>query len=186
MKVLLSLGFSILLLTSFQQMKYVKTKVNDNISLSLPKDFIPMTEAELTSKFASVKPPVAAYTDYTRTVDFGVNIAFSRWNAEDLEIMKGFYKSNIMGLYDEVQFIHEGIETINERDFAVFEFTSKVLDEEGTSINQRAISKYVRIQYTIVRSKTVLFNFTCPAREMERWAPVAKEIMSSVKIDKDL
>ncbi len=185
MKTFLSLIFSILLLSSFQHIKYVKTKVNDHITISLPESFFPMSEADLTTKFASNKPPVAAYTDYSRTVDFGVNIAFSRWNPEDMEIMRSFYKSNIMGLYDEVHFIHEGVETINGRDFAVFEFTSKVIDEEGTSINQRAVSKYVRIQYAIVRSKTVLFNFTCPARQQQQWAPVAKEIMASVKIDKD-
>lgn len=185
MKILFSLIVSFILLSSFQQMKYVKTKLNDHITISLPEGFFLMSEADITTKFASATPPVAAYTDLSRTVDFGVNVAFSRWNPEDLEIMRSFYKSNIMGLYDEVNFIHEGVEDINGRDFAVFEFTARVLDEEGTSINQQAIGKYIRIQYAIVRSKTVLFNFTCPERQMQQWAPVAKEMMATVKIDKD-
>lgn len=182
MKILPSLIVLFVLLSSFQPIKYVKTKVNEHITISLPESFFLMGEADVANKFASTNPPVAAYTDLSRTIDFGINVAFSRWNPEDMEIMRGFYKSNIMGLYDEVNFIHEGVENINGRDFAVFEFTSKVLDEEGTSINQRAVSKYIRIQYAIVRSKTVLFNFTCPARQQEQWAPVAKEIMASVNI----
>ncbi len=173
-------------LTSFQKIKYVKTKVNESITLSLPEEFTPMQEAELNRKYVSSKPPVAVYTDFSKTVDLGINIAYSRWNQEDLDIMKSFYKSNIMGLYDEVQFIDEKVEEINGREFVVFEFLSKVNDTEGTTINNSSISKYIRIQYTIVKSKTVLFNFSCPAVMKDKWAPVAQEILESVKISKTL
>jgi hypothetical protein len=173
-------------LTSFQKIRYVKTKVNESITLSLPEEFTMMQENELNRKYVSTKPPVAAYTDFSKTVDLGINIAYSRWNQEDLEIMKSFYKSNIMGLYDEVQFITENVQEINGRDFVVFEFLSKVNDTEGTTINNSSISKFVRIQYTIVKSKTVLFNFSCPARTKNKWAPVAQEILESVKISKTL
>ncbi len=177
---------SFFILSSFQHVKYVKTKVNDDITISLPDDFTLMSSEDRNRKYVSSKDPVAVYTDFSRTVDLGINVAYSRWNKEDLEIMKSFYKSNIMGLYDEVQFITEEIKEINGKEFAIFEFVSQVTDEEGTTINQSAISKYVRIQYTIVKSKTVLFNFTCPARQKEKWAPVAKKILESVKISKTL
>lgn len=186
MKIFLSFIFAVALLCSFQHVKYVKTKVNDDITLLLPQDFLLMTEADINSKYVSSKPPVAAYTDFTRNVDFGINVAYSRWNPGDLEIMRSFYKSNIMGLYDEVQFIKDEVEEINGREFAVFEFISSVRDDDESSISQNPISKYIRIQYTIVKSKTVLFNFTCPARQKDKWAPVAKEILESVKLSKTL
>ena len=186
MKTFFILFISCVFFISFQQMKYVKTKVNDAISLLLPSEFSLMSQADLNTKYASLKAPIAAYTDFSRSVDLGVNVAFSRWNAEDLEIMKSFYKSNIMGLYNEVQFIKEEIENINGKDFAVFEFVSSVYNEEGTNLNKSTISKYVRIQYTIVKGKTVLFNFSCPARQKDKWAPIAKEILESVKISKTL
>ncbi len=173
-------------LASFQQVKYVKTKVNESITLLLPEEFTLMEQGELNTKYVSSKPPVAAYTDYSKTVDLGINVAYSRWNEEDLEIMKSFYKSNIMGLYDEVQFITEDVQEINGRDFVVFEFLSKVNDTEGTTFNSSSISKYIRIQYTIINYKTVLFNFSCPERIKDKWAPVAKEILESVKISKTL
>jgi len=186
MKPILILLISFFLFTSFQQLKYVKTKANDDISLLLPEDFTPMSQEDLMRKYVSAKAPIAVYTDFTRSVDLGVNVAYSRWAEEDLEMMMSFYKSNIMGLYSEVHFTKEKIENINGKDFAVFEFVSSVIDEEGTTINQSAISKYIRIQYTIVKSKTVLFNFSCPARQKDKWAPVAKEILESVKISKTL
>lgn len=172
--------------SSFQNVKLVKTKVNDSITLSLPQEFSLMTEEELNRKYVSAKVPLAVYTDFSKTVDLGVNIAYSRWNAEDLEIMMSFYKSNIMGLYDEVQFIAEAVREINGRDFVVFEFLSKVNDTEGTTIDNSSISMFVRIQYTIVKSKTVLFHFSCPERVKDKWAPIANEILESAKISKTL
>lgn len=171
---------------AFQSVKFVKTKVDDNITLSLPQDFIPMSPEDLLNKYVSSKAPLAVYTDFNRSVDLGINVAYSRWNEEDLDIMQSFYKSNIMGLYDEVNFIKEGIEEINGRNFAVFEFVSSVNDEEGTTITQSSISKFVRIQYAIVNGKTILFNFSCPSRQKEKWSPIARQIMESVKISKKL
>jgi hypothetical protein len=169
-----------------QQTKYVKTKVHEGITIALPQEFSPMDEQELNRKFMGGKPPVAAFSDYSKTIDLGVNIAYSRWNEEDLRIMKSFYKANILGLYDEVEFLTESIEDINGRKFAVFEFVSTVNDVEGTTINQNSISKFIRIQYAIVKGKTVLFNFSCPARVREQWAPIARQTLQSVKISKTL
>ena len=186
MKPLYLILLSIFFLSFSQGSKFTKTKVNDDITISLPEDFTLMSENDRNSKYVSSKAPIAVYTDFSRMVDLGINVAYSRWKQEDLEIMKSFYKSNIMGLYDEVQFINEEIREINGKEFAIFEFLSIVTDEEGSTIDQSSISKYIRIQYTIVNSKTVLFNFTCPARQKEKWAPVAHRILESVKISKTL
>ena len=186
MRVFFRLTILLMLLGAFQQVKYVKTKVNDDISLLLPEDFIVMSQTDRNEKYVSSRAPIAVYTDYSRAVDLGINIAYSRWNAEDMEIMKSFYKSTIMGLYDEVQFLNESIEEINGNNFAVFEFIASVSDEEGTTFEQRNLSKYIRIQYTIIKSKTVLFNFSCPAVLKDKWAPVAQHMLESVKISKTL
>lgn len=175
-----------LFLSSFQQGKLVKTKVNDAITIYLPADFIAMSQADIETKYASAKLPVAGYTDFSRTADLGINVAFSQWNPEDLEIMRSFYKSNILGLYDTVQFIREDVEQIDGHDFAVFEFVSSVNDNDGITVDQSPVSKYVRIQYTIVKGKTVLFNFTCPASQREKWAPISRQILESVKLSKTL
>jgi len=171
----------------FQQMKYLKTKVNDNITLSLPEGFRLLEKSEIDRKYVAAKAPLAAFTDaMSGKVDIGVNVAFSQWNPEDLDIMKSFYKSNIMGLYDEVRFISEEIIEIDDEKYAVFEFISTVKDEEGTSFNQSATSMYTRIHYGIINRKTLLLNFSCPASQQNTWAPVAKYVLQSVKIKKTL
>ncbi len=174
---------TIFIFMGFQQMKYVKTKVNDSITLSLPEGFRLLEKAEIDRKYVAAKAPLAAFTDaMSGTVDIGVNVAFSQWNPEDLEIMKSFYKSNIMGLYDEVRFITEEVVQIDDEKYAVFEFVSVVRDEEGTSFDQATTSKYTRIHYGIINRKTLLLNFTCPVSQQNMWAPVARHVLESVKI----
>lgn len=176
---LILLGFCMV-----QPIDLKKTSVNEDITLSLPQSFERLNSNEANQKFISSNTPLAVYSDPSRTVDLSVNTAFSRWREEDMSLMMSFYKSTIMGLYDEVQFKKETIEEINGRRFAVFEFVSTVRADEEDIINNRQISKYTYIQYTIVNYKTVLFHFTCPVRARGIWAPRAEEIMSTVRISK--
>lgn len=173
-------------LFAFQPVKLTKTKIGKSITVSLPDIFILMTQSEVHSKYVSAREPLASYSDETRNVDFSVNVAFSKWNASDLELMKSFYKSNIMGLYDEVHFIQEKIEEINGRSFAVFEFISTIRTESDVPGSANSIGRYTYIQYTIINGKTVLFNFSCPTRLKDKWAPIAEEIMNSVKVKDSL
>ncbi|MDN5201671.1 hypothetical protein QQ008_09870 [Fulvivirgaceae bacterium BMA10] len=176
--------FSILILfvTWSSYAQSAKVKINDDITVLLPNEFRPMSDEELVTKFFSARKPIAAYTNYDRTVDFSVNETVTSWQNEDLPLMKSFYKSNIHNLYNEVQFLNEGIEEINERDFAFFEFISVVKDDESSFNKKGNILKYTYIQYTLKDGKTVLFHFSCPERDKEDWKPVASGIMKSVKI----
>jgi hypothetical protein len=166
----------------FQSGDMQKTKVNEFITISLPASFERLSASEINQKFLSANQPIAVYGDASRTVDLSINTSFSRWREEDIALMMSFYKSTIMGLYDEVQFNKEGIEEINGRKFVVFEFVSSITADAEDIINTRSISKYTYIQYTIVNFKTVLFHFTCPARARGLWTDTAAEIMGSVKV----
>lgn len=169
-------------LFAFQSMKLVKTKIGKSITVSLPDDFMLMSQSEIRSKYVSAREPMALYSDESRNVDFTVNVAYSQWDANDLELMKSFYKSNIMGLYDEVHFLQEDIREINGRRFAVFEFVSSVKGESDSPLNSNAIGRYTYIQYTIVNNKTVLFNLSCPTHLRDIWGPLARQIMNSVTV----
>jgi hypothetical protein len=175
-----------LFLFAFQSVKLEKTKIGKSITVDLPDSFILMTQSEINLKYVSVREPLALYSDETRNVDLSVNVAFSKWNAGDLELMKSFYKSSIMGLYDEVHFVKERIEDINGRRFAVFEFVSAIRAESNSPISANVVGRYTYIQYAIVNGKTVLFNLSCPTRLKDKWAPIAQEIMNSVKIKDSL
>lgn len=187
-----SFFFSIIIFCLFltesqgQEISLKKIKINQDIKVSLPEEFVPMTEQDINAKYISYRDPIALYTSPERTVDFGVNLSVTHWKPEDIKIMQEFYENSIRTLYSEVKFIKKEIETINDITYAVFEFESSV-EGESNAVNQsRTISKYTLIHYAIVNNKTVLFNFTSPLREKERWQPIAQEIMNSIKIKKTL
>lgn len=169
-----------------QEVKLVKTKVSDEISVMLPQDFMPMTEQDINARYVSYRPPIALYTDPNRLVDFGVNISPTYFKPGDIKILQGFYKNTLITLYDTVNFLNQEIKNIDGIDFAVFEFVSSIAGDESSFSQQAPVNKYTLIYYAIINDKTLLFNFTCPLKLKDNWQDDAEEIMSSVKIKKTL
>jgi hypothetical protein len=165
-----------------QQIDLVKTRINDSVTVALPRDFRLMTTDETSQNYPSAGAVPTVYTNAAGTVDFGVNVAFSRWRDSDIEVMKSFYKSNILNLYDSVDFIRDEIQEINGRQYAIFEFLSRVEGDDYAAFSDQAINQYVYIQYTISNYRTILFHFNSPGRYQQEWAPVARAIMQSVQI----
>ena len=174
----LATGFSII--TS----DLVRTEIYQGITVSMPKSFRPMSEALVQERYLAARRPLAAYTGPNQQVAFGLNVSNTRWQAGDLEMLKDFYRASVLELYDEVDFIKEGIEEINGKSFAVFEFVSVVRpDEDDMSItNRKPIRQYTYIQYTIHNDKTWVFDFSVPARAQNEWQATAQEMMSSVRM----
>jgi hypothetical protein len=169
------------LLISFSTVaqKLVKAKLDDNIIVKVPNNFIPMTDEDKAQRYESSRLPIALYSDEDRLVDFGVNRSFSIWQESDLDLMLEFYEASIIELYDKVEFDKMGIEEVNGRQFVVFEFESVVYPENDF---QRNIAKYTYLMYTLNKGTTYLFNFTCEKSVKNLWQGTAREMMSSIKI----
>lgn len=159
-----------------------RIKVSNQISIKLPTTFVPMSPTDLASRYVSAKPPLAMYTSQDQQIDIGINVTRNTWQSDDLAILKDFYKANIMNLFTEVDMIQETTQEIGGRTFIVFEFVSKVVDEENAFGGSASISKYTYIQYTVYKENVLLFNFTSPTRLKNQWQKTAKEIMESVRI----
>src|SRR5690348_12546861 len=83
--------------------KLVKTKVNDKITVSIPKGWHPMDGMDFTQRYPSVRAPLAAYTDVERLTDFSVNISATQWPDQDLKVAKQFFKASLMNMFDRVE-----------------------------------------------------------------------------------
>ncbi len=184
-KLLILIACCWLVLCSFTTdgIKLVKTKITKEVTVSLPANFVPMTDDDMAKKYFTYRKPTAMYTNPDRLVDFGFNETATRWRKTDLPILQKFYKSSIVSMHNKVDFKQETIATINNRDFVIFEFTSEVTDEESNSLQKGGVTRqYSYIQYTIENNKVLVFNFTCPYQMKDKWQEVAKEIMASIKI----
>ncbi len=172
----------ILALFSFSPTKLVKTKVTDDITVSLPEDLKPMTPEDIVQRYPSVRAPLAAFTDFNRTLDFSVNISATRWPDADQEMAAKFFKSSFHSIFDRVDMINEGIYEVNNRKFIFFEFESRVNGNRMKEGEQQPVFRYTYIQYLVEADRTLVFSFNCPKGLREDWQETVRAMMQTVKI----
>lgn len=162
--------------------KLVKTKVNDEITVSLPSDFFAMTPEDIAQRLPSVRAPLGAYTNMDRVVDFSVNISATQWPDGDSEIASKFFKSGLYNLYDKVDMISEGVQEIHKKKFITFEFESRINANKRVEGGSEPLLKYTRIQYLVEPGRTLVFTFSCPRSMRQDWEETSLEIMKSVRL----
>ena len=156
-----------------------KVIVQNQIELQIPQEFIEMNAQDIRNKFISYKQPLAGYTTIDRRVDLVINVNATPWMDQDIQLLQEFYRNNILNLFDDVDFIQEGIKQINGREYAVFEFISTVKGDPNSFKNRAAVVDYTYVQYTIKDQKAYVFTFHCGAHMKDRWQNTATAIMSS-------
>ena len=171
-----------LVLVSADQPKLVKVKVTDDLTVSIPRDWIPMDGLDFTERYPSVRAPLAAYTNVDRTVDFSVNISATRWPDADLEIASQFFKSSISNMFDRVEILEEGIREVNGKSFIYFKFESRVNGNKTQLGLADPVLKYSHLQYLIQPRRTLVFAFNCGRRDKQQWERAAEAMMNNIRI----
>jgi hypothetical protein len=173
---------TILSLMGFNHKKLVKTKVNNDISVSLPEDFTPMTPEDIAQRYPSVRAPLGAYTNPDRLVDFSANVSATQWPDGDAEFARKFFKAAIYTMYDKVDMLSEGVIEIHKKKFFYFEFDSRLNPDRKNVAAQDALFKYTYIMYLVEPKRSLVFSFNCSKEQKEEWQETAKAIMHSVKV----
>lgn len=167
---------------AFDRPKLVKTKISDNLTVSIPKGWRPMDAMDFTERYPSVRAPIAAFTNEERVADFSINISATQWPDTDLGIAQKFFKASIMNMFDRVEMISEGIHEVNKKKYIYFEFESRVNGNRTQVGQQDPVLKYSYVQYLIEPNRTLVFSFNCLRRDREQWQPTAHAVMKSIKI----
>lgn len=173
---------AILLIVGFAPPKLTKTKVTDGITVSLPSTLTVMTPEDIVQRYPSVRSPLAAYTDKNRSADFSVNVSATQWPDGNVEMAKKFFKAGIMNLYDRVDFISEGVQTIQKKKYIFFEFESRVNGNKMKLGEQSPIYRYTYIQYLVEKDKALVFSFNCPKDLRTEWQPTVQAMMKSIRV----
>ncbi len=178
-------GMKLLMLLPFialgvQNPKFVRVKINDEISIKVPEELAAVPENQVRNRSVHFRPPLALYTNSQNDVDLAFNQNTTRWREVDIDILKDFYKSNILSLYDDVEFVREEVVDIRGKKFAVFEFISSIKGDKNSIRSTSALRKYTYIQYTIFNGSTLVCNLTSTMNGKLRWSALAHEIMQSI------
>ncbi len=171
-----------IVLTSFDQPKLVKTRVGDNITVSIPEGWKPMDNFDFTERYPSVRAPLAAYTNPERMVDFSVNISATQWPDANLELAQKFFKSSLMNMFDKVDIVKEGIQEVNKKKFIYFIFESRVNGNKTELGQNDAVTRYTYMQYLIEPKRTLVFSFSCPRKQRQECEQTAEKMMKSIKV----
>jgi hypothetical protein len=173
---------TVLVCIAADQPKLIKTKINDQITVSIPKGWRPMDDMDFTQRYPSVRAPLAAYTSEDRLVDFSINISATQWPDADLEMVKSFFKASLMNMFDRVDMISEGVREINGRKFVVFEFETRINGDRQAEGFRDPILKYAHIAYLVEPGKTLVFSFQCPKRMKEEWQKTGQAMIKAIKV----
>ena len=162
--------------------RLVKTKISDDITVSLPKELKPMAEEDIALRYPSVRQPIGAYSDSNREIDFSVSQSATQWYPDDVEMASGFFKSSLYNLYDRLEMIDEGVHEIKGQRFIFFEFESRINGSRYDQGNQDSVLRYTYIQYLLQKGRTIVITFSCPKPMRGEWQETARAVMASVKI----
>ena len=162
--------------------KLTKIKVNDNLTVSVPKDWLAMEVEDIAQRYPSVRAPLAAYTNQERVADFSVNVSATQWPDDDIELAKKFFKAGLVNVFDKVDMIDEGIHEVHGKKFIFFEFESRVNGSRQQQELKDPVTTYTYIQYFIEPGKALVFAFNCPRRDREAWQETARAMMAGIKV----
>lgn len=163
-----------------QEISLNRVQVNDQITLPVPVEFIPMGPQDIRNKFISYREPLAGFTTEDRSTDLVVNVSKTPWSNQDMDMLKDFYENNIRNLFDEVEFHRNELREINGRDYAAFEFTSVVKGDPNSLRNKAPVNDYRYVLYAVEDFNVYVFTFYCPERFKERWQTAAHQIMNGI------
>jgi hypothetical protein len=162
--------------------RLVKTKITNDITVSIPVELKAMTPEDLALRHPSVRKPIGAFTDADRLVDFSIKTSATQWTVADREMSKEFFKAGIYNLYDRVDMIEEGMREIHKKEYIFFEFDSLINGDKRRVGDQDAITKYSYVLYLVEKGRTLVITFSCPAQLKADWQQTARAIMQSLKI----
>jgi hypothetical protein len=162
--------------------KLVKVKVNEEVSVLVPKDWMAMRDEDIVQRYPSVRAPLLAYTNYEREADYSVNISATQWPDDNVEMAQKFFKAGLVNIFDKVEMIDEGISQISGKKFIFFEFESRMNGSRKQEEFRDPVVRYTYIQYYIRPGNALVFSFSCPKRLRETWQPTARLMMKGVKV----
>jgi hypothetical protein len=161
--------------------KLKKTQITKEVSIMLPRDFTPLHDEGIASKYPAANRPVAVYSSPNGQVDFSMTQKRSQFRARDLKMLREVYKANLLERFTKVDFIRDEVANINGRDYILFEFVSVMADERSGS-HLAPVQKYSIMLYTVQGNQLMVFSLHMPFMMKNDWQDTAREVMGSLKI----
>jgi hypothetical protein len=156
-----------------------RKEIGGKVSVLVPSTFVLLSDNEVAARYPSSRKPLAVYSNVNGTADFGINKGRTVWEDKDLELVKDFYKANMMAFYNKVVMIKEGIVSSGNLKFAELVFIGSI-----ESLGKGKARRYVHVRYAVVKNRLYIAQFNCPASEQGLYSEMVEKMMKSIRISK--
>lgn len=149
----------------------VTHSVLDKVEVLIPRTFKIMDEKMISVKYPLKQHSVfQVYTDEDATVNIAFEHTLNKATLQDLPAIKQVFEQQFN--QTQIDFRKSEIKQINGRDFIVIEMITPAMDTEV----------YNLLFVTSLDGKLLMGTFNCTVEKMKEWQPLAKQILSSVKV----
>lgn len=177
MKKINALRFFIFLffpIVSFGQIKLDQkiSLVNGKVELLAPSDLKSMSDEMFKVKYRKPTRPELLLTDENGEVNLVGDLTTQPLTEARLVDFKNFQMNSLKKNRTDLNFLGDGVKTVNGKKVAYFKFISDAID-------QRIFNYYSII---VVDGKAMIFTFNCIEKLKDTWEKTADEIFASIKV----
>jgi hypothetical protein len=149
-----------------------KLLLKGKVELKIPKYFNIMSEELMKLKYPSDRRPTLVYSNESGGINVGLNLTQNQASQQQISAYKDNFVQTFKKVYPSAAWKDSGVRIINGRKVGYLELITPAAD---TDI-------YNLMFFTDMNGKLLLCTFNCTKKDMNEWAPTAKEIMNSLKI----
>ncbi len=159
---------------SLQEVVLIKKKILDGrLSVILPDNFNLMEESMIDLKYPiKSERPKVIYTDFNGEINIAFNFTENKIKSEDLIAVKNSIVHEFSQI-PSITILSTEMRPINERNFLFVEFISPALDDDV----------YNLMFGTNLEGRLLIGTFNCTVGHREKWEPVGKSIINSIKVN---
>lgn len=149
-----------------------KSLFEDRLRILLPETFSIMPSEIAALKYPSEKRPGLIYTNESTSINIAFNYTESPLNDADLDTFKDNMVQVLKHSQPTAQWLEDGVKDMDGQRIGYCDFIVPASD----------VPVYILVFFVELDGKALLCTFNCTEEEMKEWKPVARGIMSSVKI----
>lgn len=148
-----------------------RAALNGRVTLLAPKNFTPLPENLLKSKYPSEWRPSEVLSNESGSV----NLAFSHATGEvpaDVDVLRQGLSEPFHKIYAEAKWLRDEVIEVNGRKFVLFEMITRSIDGDIHNI----------LYMTPLDGRLLLISFNTTKEEASQWLEIGRRMLQSIKI----
>ena len=149
-----------------------KSLLDNKVELKIPKDFGLMPDDMIKLKYPSERRPALVYSNESGGINVALNHTEHQANQDIILAYKDSFVQTFKNHYPTAEWKDNGVKEINGRQVGYLELITPAVNAEI----------YNLMFFTDLDGKLLMCTFNCTKKDITEWAPIAQEIMNSLKI----